>query len=178
VAHPCYLFKEIIVVELRRLLLLHLDDMLVITQEFINPHASRAGLYRCFSRYGVNKLKDLIPADEAEAKPTKTFKSDGPGYRHIDIKYLPQMPNEMQHSYLSPLIEPLAGFTSPSTPTKPKRVQHTFFKHYIVLVQLKSKRFKLTMTANLQIVLPAKRRCRVGSIALIASVIACRLNTI
>jgi hypothetical protein len=52
--------QEIIVVELRRLLLLPLDDMLVNTQEFINPHASRAGLYRCFSRYGVNKLKDNV----------------------------------------------------------------------------------------------------------------------
>lgn len=92
--------QEIIVVELRRLLLLPLDDMLVITREFINPDASRAGLYRCFSRYGVNKLKDLIPVDQAEAKPTKTFKSYDPGYLHVDIKYLPQMPNETQRSYL------------------------------------------------------------------------------
>jgi hypothetical protein len=49
--------QKIIVVELRRLRLLPLDGMRVIAQEFINPHASRAGLYRGFSRYGVNKLK-------------------------------------------------------------------------------------------------------------------------
>ncbi|WP_047395827.1 hypothetical protein, partial [Chitinibacter sp. ZOR0017] len=66
--------QEIIVVELRRLLLLPLDDMLVITWEFINSAASRASLYRCFSRYGVNQLKDLMPVYESEVKTSKTFK--------------------------------------------------------------------------------------------------------
>ncbi|MEN9658695.1 MAG: hypothetical protein RL571_2160 [Pseudomonadota bacterium] len=90
--------QEIIVVELCRLLLLLLDDMRVITQEFINPHASWAGLYRCFSRYGVNTFKELIPVDEVEAKPTKIFKSGDPSYLNIDIKSLPQMPSQMQRS--------------------------------------------------------------------------------
>ncbi len=36
--------QEIVVVELRRMLLLPLDDLLAITREFLNPHVSRSGL--------------------------------------------------------------------------------------------------------------------------------------
>ncbi|QBC42778.1 hypothetical protein C1H71_03920 [Iodobacter fluviatilis] len=86
------------------MLLLPVDDMLVMTKEFINPAASRAGLCSCFSRYGVNQLKELRPVDEFEVKPSKTFKSDDPGYLHVDIKYLPKMPDETQRSYLFVLV--------------------------------------------------------------------------
>jgi hypothetical protein len=36
-------FEEFIVVELRKTLLLPLDDLLAIIHEFINPHVSRSG---------------------------------------------------------------------------------------------------------------------------------------
>ena len=45
-------------VELRRLVLLPLDDLLVITREFINPHASRSGLDRCLRRHGVGSVAE------------------------------------------------------------------------------------------------------------------------
>ena len=92
--------QEKIVVELRRYLLLPLDDMLVITREFINPNVSRSGLDRCLRRHGVSRLSDLIPASEKDKKPTKTFKDYEPGFVHVDIKYLPQMPDESTHGYL------------------------------------------------------------------------------
>jgi hypothetical protein len=38
--------QELIVVELRRTLLLPLDDMLVVTRKFIHPKASRAGIMK------------------------------------------------------------------------------------------------------------------------------------
>lgn len=97
--------QEWIVVELRRLLLLPIDDMVAITHKFINADASRAGIYRCFKRHGVNNLKDLIPKDESEKKPVKTFKDYEPGYLHIDIKYLPKMPDEASRSYLFVAID-------------------------------------------------------------------------
>ena len=50
--------QEAIVVELRRLVLLPLDDLLVITREFINPHASRSGLDRCLRRHGVGSVAE------------------------------------------------------------------------------------------------------------------------
>ena len=47
--------QEAIVVELRRMLLLPLDDLLVVTREFINAQVSRSGLDRCLQRHGVGK---------------------------------------------------------------------------------------------------------------------------
>jgi transposase InsO family protein len=77
--------QEAIVVELRRLVVLPLDDLLVITREFINPHFP----------LGTRPL----PA------PPKTFKDYEPGFVHVDIKYLPQMPDEAARRYLFVAID-------------------------------------------------------------------------
>ncbi len=98
--------QEAVVVELRRSLLLPLDDLLVITREFLNPDVSRSGLDRCLRRHGISRLADLIPKEEAGAKTKpKTFKSYEPGFVHIDIKYLPQMPDESSRRYLFVAID-------------------------------------------------------------------------
>lgn len=39
-------YQEMLVVELRKLLLLPLDDLLVIVREFIHPEATRSGIHR------------------------------------------------------------------------------------------------------------------------------------
>ena len=97
--------QEAVVVELRRTLLLPLDDLVAITHEFINPAASRSGLDRCLRRHGVSNLKSLQPETEGEVAPKKTFKDYEPGFLHIDIKYLPQMPDETQRRYLFVAID-------------------------------------------------------------------------
>ncbi len=89
--------QEIIVVELRKLLLIGLDDLLVVTREFINAAASRSGLARCLTRHNdVGNLKKLIaeqnPQPITDQKAYKTFKDYEPGFIHIDIKYLPLCP--------------------------------------------------------------------------------------
>jgi transposase-like protein len=100
--------QEAIVVELRRLVLLPLDDLLVVAREFINPVVSRSGLDRCLRRHGVANLKHL-QAQEAGVgdvdAPVKTFKDYAPGFLHIDIKYLPQMPDEDHRRYLFVAID-------------------------------------------------------------------------
>jgi transposase InsO family protein len=97
--------QEAVVIELRRSLLLPLDDLLVVTREFIHPEASRSALDRLLRRHGVSRLADLIPKeDETQAKP-KTFKSYEPGFVHVDIKYLPQMPDETSRRYLFVAID-------------------------------------------------------------------------
>ena len=98
--------QEAIVVELRRLVLLPLDDLLVITREFINPQASRSGFDRCLRRHGVANLREL-QADLAgkDPVPPKTFKDYEPGFVHVDIKYLPQMPDESARRYLFVAID-------------------------------------------------------------------------
>ena len=97
--------QELIVVELRRLLLLPLDDMLSVTRAFINPLVSRSGLHRCLVRHEVSDIQRLIPEDESSKKPVKTFKDYDPGYLHVDIKYLPKMPDESARSYLFVAID-------------------------------------------------------------------------
>ena len=97
--------QELLAVELRRTLLLPLDDLLAVLHEFINPHVSRSGLDRCLRRHGVSDLKSLQPQIEGQAKPLKTFKDYEPGFLHIDIKYLPQMPDETHRRYLFVAID-------------------------------------------------------------------------
>ena len=101
--------EEAIAVELRCLTLLPLDDLVAVVREFINPHVSRSGLDRCLRRHGVANLRDLqaqarVDAGEAQA-PTKTFKDYEPGFLHMDVKYLPQMPDEAARRYLFVAID-------------------------------------------------------------------------
>ena len=60
--------QEIVVVELRRMLLLPLDDLLAITREFLNPDVSRSGLSRCLRRYEFGDLNALKPKEPLEAE--------------------------------------------------------------------------------------------------------------
>jgi len=95
--------QEAVAVELRRMLLLPLDDLLAVTREFLNPDVSRSGLDRCLRRHGVSNLNALRPKTPAE--PHKAFKSYEPGFLHVDVKYLPQMPDETTRRYLFVAID-------------------------------------------------------------------------
>lgn len=100
--------QELIVVELRRLLLLPLDDLLVVTREFICADLSRSALGRCLRRHGVSNLRALQAAVSGEPVETikpKCFKDYEPGFVHVDIKYLPQMPDETARRYLYVAID-------------------------------------------------------------------------
>ena len=102
--------QEEIVVALRRMVLLPLDDLLVVTREFICAGVSRSGLDRCLRRHGVANLRILQAQERAAAgEPAvpapKTFKDYEPGFLHIDIKYLPQMPDETSRRYLFVAID-------------------------------------------------------------------------
>jgi len=80
------------------MLLLPLDDLLAVTREFICAQATRAGLDRCLRRHDVGNLNALKPKEPAQ--PHKAFKSYGPGFIHMDVKYLPQMTYENNRRYL------------------------------------------------------------------------------
>jgi hypothetical protein len=97
--------QEWVVIELRQTLLLPLDDLLAVTREFLNPDVSRSGLDRCLRRHGVSNLQALIPQPEDSAAPTKSFKDFEPGFVHVDVKYLPQLPDETAHRYLFVAID-------------------------------------------------------------------------
>ncbi|MDN0085246.1 IS481 family transposase [Crenobacter sp. SG2305] len=95
--------QERVAVELRKILKLGLDDLLVVIREFLNPAVSRSGLDRCLRRHGVGSLRDLEPV--TATKSSKPFKTYDPGYFHIDVKYLPQMPDETARRYLFVAID-------------------------------------------------------------------------
>lgn len=95
--------QQTIVVELRRMLLLPLDDLLAVTREFICSQATRSGLDRCLRRHGVGNLNALKPREPTQ--PHQAFKSYEPGFIHIDVKYLPQMPEETSRRYLFVAID-------------------------------------------------------------------------
>jgi len=98
--------QEAVVLALRQSLYLPLDDLLYITQQYINPAVSRAGIARLLKREGMSRLEDVIPKAEGETiTPKKTFKDYEPGFIHVDIKYLPQMPDETSRRYLFVAID-------------------------------------------------------------------------
>jgi hypothetical protein len=98
--------QEAIVLALRQSLYLPLDDLLFITKQYIHPDVSRSGIARLLKREGMSRLEDVIPKAEGETiTPKKTFKDYEPGYIHIDIKYLPQMPDETSRRYLFVAID-------------------------------------------------------------------------
>ena len=103
--------EELIVVELRRLLELSLDDLLAVTRRFINPDVSRSGLNRLLQREGAGSLSALRAERAKEKGETDTaarkkgFKEYAPGFIHIDIKYLPRMPDETSRRYLFVAID-------------------------------------------------------------------------
>ena len=80
------------------MLLLPLDDLLAVTREFICQQAKRSGLDRCLRRYRVGNVIALKPKEPSQ--PHKVFKTYEPGCIHIDVKYLPQMPDETSRLYL------------------------------------------------------------------------------
>jgi transposase InsO family protein len=99
--------QELIVTDLRKTLLLPLDDLLAITKKFIEPKATRSGIYRLLKRENLNDLNSLLailkPENERAAK--KRFKDYKPGFIHIDLKYLPKMPDEESRRYLFVAID-------------------------------------------------------------------------
>ncbi|MBK1650330.1 IS481 family transposase [Rhabdochromatium marinum] len=125
--------QEAIVVELRKTLLLPLDDLLAVSREFISEAVSRSGLDRCLRRHGVSNLKALMPAEE-RPKDTekKTFKDYEPGFVHVDIKYLPQMPDEASRQYLFVAIDRATRWVYVEIlPTKSAKHAQAFLKHLI-----------------------------------------------
>jgi len=94
--------QEMVAVELRRTLRLPLDDLLAVVREFVNPQATRAGLHRCLKRHGVSVLPPREPPAQASGQ---AFKAYQPGYLHMDVKYLPQMPDEERRRYLFVAID-------------------------------------------------------------------------
>ncbi|GAA3893243.1 IS481 family transposase [Halomonas cibimaris] len=98
--------QEEIVVALREYLRLSLDDLLTVAREFLHPDLSRSALERLMKRRELPSLAHLRQQEQAaQAPPHKPFKRYEPGYIHVDVKYLPQMPDESRKRYLFVAID-------------------------------------------------------------------------
>ena len=54
---------------------------------------------RCRRRQGVSDLCALLPRDESGKPAYQPFKDDAPGCDHVDVKYLPQLPDADPRRY-------------------------------------------------------------------------------
>lgn len=98
--------QEAIVLALRQSFYLPVDDLLFITKQYTNPAVSRAGIVRLLRPEGMSRLTDLIATAEVEkVTPKQSFKDYEPGFIHIDIKYLPRMPDENSRRYLFAAVD-------------------------------------------------------------------------
>jgi len=96
-------------VELWKTLLLPLDDLLQVVHEFIHPEVSRSSIIRLLRRYELTplweRIWEMIPKEDSEEEPPKSFKDNLPGYLHADVKHLPQIPDEESRKYLFVAID-------------------------------------------------------------------------
>lgn len=95
--------EEAVVGELRKTLLLSLDNRLAVAREFIHPEMSRSALDRCLKRHGVGILRVLKA--QAHKPAHKPFRAYEPGVIQIDVKYLPRMADEPRRRELFVAIE-------------------------------------------------------------------------
>jgi transposase InsO family protein len=89
-------WEEALVVELRRSLVLPLDDIVEAMRRCVNPKLSRSGIHRCLKRHG---LSARLTADKTAAV---AFHTNRPlGYIHIDVKYLPPLNRRRSYAYVA-----------------------------------------------------------------------------
>jgi transposase InsO family protein len=98
-------WQEALIVEIRTTFLLPFDSLLAVVQKFIRPECKKGALERLLKRNKVNSLRDLMPQEEGQDKPVKSFKDYAPGFLHVDVKYLPQMEDETDRKYLFVAID-------------------------------------------------------------------------
>jgi transposase-like protein len=96
-ATPITAWEEALIVELRRSLVLPLDDIVEAMRRCLNRQLSRSGVHRCLKRHG---LSARLTAQQA---PAVAFQTDTPaGFIHIDVKYLPPLGRRRSYAYSLP----------------------------------------------------------------------------
>jgi len=90
---------------LRRTLLISLDDLVAVVQEFLNPiNVSRSGPGPVpADGFGVGNLRE--PKANSPMPKHSGFKAYQPGYLHMDMKYLPQMADQGRCLYFFVAID-------------------------------------------------------------------------
>ena len=131
-------WQEALIVELRTTFLLPFDSLLAVVQKFIRSDCRKGALERLLKRNNVNTLKSLIPQEEGQAQPVKSFKNYAPGFVHVDVKYLPQMADEADRKYLFVAIDRASRWVYMDImPDKSAQSAKTFLEKLIAVFPVK-----------------------------------------
>ncbi|WP_091335090.1 hypothetical protein [Allochromatium warmingii] len=80
---------------------------MAVAHEFNSTVISRSGLDRCLPRHDVAKRQAVKPQPiDSEARPVKPFTDYEQGFVHVDVRYLPRLPDEDRAQYLFAAIDP------------------------------------------------------------------------
>ncbi len=128
--------QEDVLIAAREFLRLSLDDLLVVAREFLHPTLSRSALARMLRRRQVPTLSQLRKQDQESEQASepkyKPFKDYDPGFIHVDIKFLPQMPDEEQRRYLYVAIDRATRWVYLEVlPSQSAKDAERFMKHVI-----------------------------------------------
>lgn len=88
--------EEEVIVELRQIVRLSLDDLVEVVNRCVNPNLKRSSIYRCLKRRGVAKLAPL-----EERKTSKPFEATEFGYVHIDLKHLTRLQGHPSYVFVA-----------------------------------------------------------------------------
>ena len=112
--------QELLAVELRRTLLLPLDDLLAVVREFINPQASRSGLDRCLRRMVCPTSKAFNPSSKARQRQSRPSRTTSPASCTSTSSTCHRCPMRRNGATFSwPSTGPRAGSSCTSTATRP-----------------------------------------------------------
>jgi transposase-like protein len=87
--------EERIVVELRTLLALPLDDIVEVMRRCVNPKLSRSAIHRCLKRHGVSARP------KATKPPVGAFEDAPVGFIHLDLKFLPALERRKAYVFVA-----------------------------------------------------------------------------
>jgi transposase len=87
--------EEALVIELRKLLALPLDDITEAMRRCVNPKLSRSAIHRCLQRHGISRM----PQPE-KPKPGR-FEAAKAGFIHIDLKHLPALQRRKSYVFVA-----------------------------------------------------------------------------
>jgi transposase InsO family protein len=86
---------EALVCELRTQLGLPLDDITEVMHRCLNPGLSRAALYRCLKRHGLNRRP------KPGKPPVGIFETATVGFIHMDLKHLPALERRKSYAFVA-----------------------------------------------------------------------------
>jgi adenosylmethionine-8-amino-7-oxononanoate aminotransferase/transposase-like protein len=102
--------QENLIVEIRRTMILSLDDLLTVVRMFIQPSCSRSSLDRLLRRRQVQHVTDLVPDPVEHREVLRKYKTYLPGFVRIHARTLPKVQCERFNKILFLAVDRSSGW--------------------------------------------------------------------